>query len=398
MLHFGNEESLNGKYGLTFIGSLMMRGTKNFNRQQIQEELDKLKSTMSVATGQGSVSVSWETKRDQHADLLKLMEEVLRRPTFPEAELDEMKQLRKQAIEKSMTDPSGVAFNALSRKLNPHPKTSIHYVPTFEESLERLANVSRASVVKLYEEQIGATSGELVIVGDFDPDATVKQFEAMLAGWKSNIAYKRIPDVLVKGIKGSKESLNTPDKENAMYVAAFKFEMDDSAPDYAALEMGNEILGGSFTSRLLDRFRQKEGWSYGASSYLDVGARDKVAEFLIVASCKPDVMDKVDKAAFEELARIIKDGVTEEEVKVAVKSTLEEAKIGRGNDAALTGMLRRGLELNRTFMYQAELEKKIAAVTVKDVNRALADHIQSGRLVIVRAGDFSKKSAPPERK
>src|SRR5207244_8971358 len=100
---------------------------------------------------------------------------------------------------------------------------------------------------------------------------------------------------------------------------------------------------------------------------------------------------------FEELAKIIKDGVTEDEVKLAIKATLEEMKLERGKDGALASSLRQGLYLNRTFAYEAELEKKIAAVTVQDVNRALAAHIQSGRLVIVRAGDFSKKAAPEKK-
>lgn len=398
VLRFGTEETLLGNETATsFIGSMMTRGTKNYTRAQIQEQLDKLASSVSVSSGLGTLSVGWETKKDKHADVLKLIHELLREPTFPEGELEELKQLRKQSIEKSMVDPQGLAVNMLSRKLNPHPPTSIHYVPTYEESLARLAKVKRDDVVVFYKKLINGTHGELAIVGDFDPDATVKALEAMLGNWKLPVPYKRIPNVLVKDVKGVKETINTPDKENAVYLASFKFAMDDADKDYAALEMANEILGGSFTSRLLDRFRQKEGWSYGASSFLNVGSLDKVSQFGIFASCKPDVIEKVDKAALEELTRIIKDGVTEEEVKLAVKSTLEEMKLERGKDSSLASSLRGGLFLNRTYMYEAELEKKIAAVTVKDVNRALADRIQSGSLVIVRAGDFGKKSSSEKK-
>ena len=101
-----------------------------------------------------------------------------------------------------------------------------------------------------------------------------------------------------------------------------KFPMDDSAPDYPALVIGNEILGVSFTSRLWDRLRQKEGWCYGTGSSFAAGAKDKVAQFRIRATCAPDVTDKVDKGALEELAKIIKDGITEDELKLAIKSTL----------------------------------------------------------------------------
>jgi zinc protease len=390
-LRFGNEESLLGKETATaFVGSLMLKGTKKRSRQEIQDELDILKSKLNVGTSLGSLSVSWESKRDTHADLLKLMQEVLREPTFPESELEILKQGRKQAIEKAMVDPQGLAFNTLSRKINPHPPTSIHYVPSYQESLDRLAKVKRDDVVKIYNEQIGATVGELAIVGDFDPDATKKQLEEIVAGWASKVPYKRIPDVLVS-VKGEKESLNLPDKENAVYGAALRFAMDDTDPNYAAMEIGNHILGYGFTSRLMNRLRQQEGWSYGCGSQLRVGSQDKVSQFIVYAFCNPDVIDKVDAGALEELTKFLKTGATEAEVKLAKTAYIEEMKVDRGKDANLANELRSGLYLGRTMAFQADLEKKIAAVTVKDVNRAVNANLTVDRLVIIRAGDFNKK-------
>ncbi len=390
-LRFGNEQSLLGKgTAASFIGSMMTRGTKNRTRQEIQDELDILNARLSVSSGGGSLSVSWETKREMHNDLLKLIREVVREPIFPEAELEIIKRNNKQGLEQSMVDPQGLAFNALTRTLNPHPKDSIHYVPTHEERLQRLAKVTRADLVKIYEEQIGATVGEIAIVGDFDPDTTVKLLESIFDGWKSKVPYKRIPDVLV-AVKGSTQSINTPDKENAVYGAAFRLAMNDMDPDYAAVEIGNYVLGVGFTSRLMDRLRQKEGWSYGCGSQFSVGSQDKVGQFLMYAFCNPDVIDKLDKGALEELDKFIKKGITEDELKLARSAYLDEMKVERGKDNSLASALRDGLHLGRTMMFQADFEKKIAALTVKDVNRALAAHLSSSRLVIVRAGDFNKK-------
>jgi zinc protease len=391
-LRFGNEESLLGKQiAAQFVGSLLTHGTKSRSREQIQDQLDDLKSSISTSSGLGTLSVSWRAKRATHDELLKLLREVLREPTFPDLEFQIMKDGAKQAIEEASLDPSSLASNALSRQLHPHPKTSIHYVPTYEESLERLAAVKRDDVEKVYREQIGGAVGELVILGDFDQDATLKQLEAIFADWRTAIPYRRIPDVIAEGVKAGRHSINTPDKEAATLLAGFVFPLNDTAPDYQALTIGNEILGVSFTSRLWERLRQKEGWCYGTGSSVSAGAKDKVAYFRIRATCNPDVIDKVDKGALEELDKIIKDGVTEAEVKLAIKATLEELKIERGKDDSLAASLRRGLYLNRTFAFEAEEEKKIAAVTVADVNRALAKHLSSSRLVIVRAGDFAKK-------
>jgi zinc protease len=397
-LRFGNEDSLLGKSTAAgFVGSMLTRGAKKYSRLEIQDELDILKSKLSASSSLGALRVSWQSKRETHGDLLKLLHEVLRTPTFPADEFEIMKQNTKQDLEETMVDPQALAFRQLTRTLNPHPKDSIHYTPTFEEALARLAKLQRDDVVKIYNEQIGAAHGELAIVGDFDPVAAKKQLEATFGAWKSDVPYKRIPSVLVAGVKGSTHSINTPDKENAVYGAAVKFAMLDTDPDYPALEMGNYILGVGFTSRLMDRLRQKEGWSYGCGSQLSVGSQDNVAQFLMYAFCNPDVIDKLDKGAVAELNKAIKTGVTEAELKLAIKSYLDELKVERGKDDSLAEGLRSGLQLGRTFEFAAKMEEKFAAVTVKDVNRALAAHLSSDRLVIVRAGDFSKKATPDKK-
>jgi len=111
-------------------------------------------------------------------------------------------------------------------------------------------------------------------------------------------------------VKGSRDSINTPDKENAVYGAGLKFAMNDLSPDYSALEIGNYILGNGFSSRLMDRLRQKEGLCYAVGSQLGVDSQDKASQFLMYAICNPENIDKVDKGAVEELTKLLKDGIS----------------------------------------------------------------------------------------
>ena len=119
--------------------------------------------------------------------------------------------------------------------------------------------------------------------------------------------------------------------------------------------------------------------------------QDKVGGILAYAICNPNVIDKVDAGHAEEIARLLKDGVSTEEFAAAQKGYLESMKVSRGSDAGVAKMLQDGLYLGRTFAFTAEMQKKIAALEAKDVNRALAAHIDPNRLVVVRAGDFTKK-------
>jgi zinc protease len=391
-LHFGNEKSLAKlTTPASFLGSLMVRGTKKHTREQIQDLLNKLEAKLKAGSGTGQLTFTWQAKRATLPGLLDLLGEILREPTFPEKEFDILKGQSKQSLEKGLTDPQALAQRALMRKLAPYPKSDIRYQPTIEESLERLDKTTVDQVQSLYKEQLGGQVGELVLVGDFDGAAAVKQIQGLVDGWKTKVPFERITKTANTKVPGLKLDILTPDKENAVYVAGETFKLKDTDAEYPALELGNFMLGGNATSRLFDRLRQKEGLSYGAGSFMQVDSKDPFGVFMMFAICNPKNMDKADKVALEVLGKTLKDGITDKELAEAQKAYLQDLKVARANDSYLAGQLREGLYLGRTFEFQAELEKKIATLSAPDVNQALARFLSSGRLIIIRAGDFNKK-------
>ena len=78
------------------------------------------------------------------------------------------------------------------------------------------------------------------------------------------------------------------------------------------------------------------------------------------------------------------------ELESAKQGFLEEMKVKRANDSGIASLLREGLYLGRTMKYFADLEKKIAELSVAEVNQALSAHLIPDRLVVFRAGDFMK--------
>jgi len=395
VLRFGNEKSLKDvTTACGFIGPLMTHGTAKHTRQEIDDLLDDCSSALSLSSGTAALSATWQSKRGDLPALLDILAEVLREPSYPEKDFDELRREHRQELEKSLAEPGSLASNSFSRQINPYPKTDIRYVATIQEQIDRLDKTTRADVVRVYKEQLGGQVGELVLVGDFDMEATLKRLEAIFADWKTEVPYRRISHSAATKVAGKKENILTPDKENAYFLGGLTFAETDTDADYPALTMGNYILGGSFSSRLIDKLRQKEGLCYSVGSHLNVDSQDPYAVFLMNATCNPEVIDKVNQGAVDELAKILKSGVTPEELQAAKKAYLQDL-IVRRTDAGITSTLRRGLHLGRTFKFEADLEKAIAALTVDDVNRALTAHLQPGRLIIVRAGDFGKKA--PEK-
>jgi zinc protease len=410
-LRYGNEQNLKGmEQAASFLPELMMRGTKKLTQQQIHDELDRLNATLGAGGGggggrggrgggggapasAGSVSFSMQAKRDTLPAVLEILKQVLREPTLPADQFEIMKRGRLSGLEASRSDPATLASLTLRRQMNPYSRDDIRYIPTIDESVERLKGATYEQVVQLYKDYLGSQSGELTIVGDFDPDTCLPVLKSALSGWKAGKAYARIANPVTREVPGSLQKINTPDKANATYTAGIIFPMRDDNADYPALLMGDYILGsGTLSSRLGVRIRQKDGLSYGVTSSLSASPQDQRAGLTITAICNPQNMDRVAQDVQEEIVRLLKDGVTKTELEEARKGWLQSRKVSRSTDAALAGALSNLRYLDRTMNYDAEFEKKIESLTPEQVLAALRKYIDPKKLVIVTAGDFGVQS------
>ena len=158
--------------------------------------------------------------------------------------------------------------------------------------------------------------------------------------------------------------------------------------------------GGTLSSRLGNRIRQKEGLSYGVTSTAHrLAARPGGDASSSTPSPTRSNIDRVEKAVMEELTDFLTNGPSAEEVADAKKAYLEAQKVGRTGDAALAGQIVTNLQLGRTFAHTSDMEKRIAALTPDDVKDGVpqvhrpeeAGHHPGGRLQEVMVGFPSLK-------
>lgn len=250
-------------------------------------------------------------------------------------------------------------------------------------------------VRRFYAETYGAGNGQLAIVGDFDPAEITPILGAIFADWKSPHRYERIPSPY-QDVAATSVSIETPDKANAMFLAGLNVELRDDDPAYPALILGNEVLGGGFlNSRLATRIRQKDGISYGVGSFMNVSSQDRAGRFIGYAIYAPENADRVEAAFREELARAVREGLTADELDKARLGWLQNQTVNRANDGGLAGDLQGKVYLGRTMAFDAELERRVRALTLEDVNGALRRFLDPARIVVVKAGDFAKGQAGP---
>jgi zinc protease len=170
-------------------------------------------------------------------------------------------------------------------------------------------------------------------------------------------------------------------------------------PDFPALVLGNYMLGGGFlNSRLGTRIRQKEGLSYGVGSQLQASSLDKSGIFLAYAIYAPQNVERLEAAFKEEVARALKDGFTEEEIKAAKSGWLQARQVSRAQDSELVARLTGYLYLDRTLAWDDAFEKKVLALTPDEIVAAMRRQIDPAKITIVKAGDFSKAKAAAQTK
>jgi zinc protease len=395
-LRIGDEKSLmnRGAAG-EFTGRMLMRGTQKHTRQQIQDELDKLKARAFVSGGPTSINAFIETTRENLSAVMRLVAEILREPSFPEAEFEKLKQESITAIESQRNEPQAAALIAFNRHMNPYPKEDVRYAGTLEEELADIRALKLDDVKKFYADFYGASTGELAVVGDFEQKQIESLATELFGAWKSPRPFARLATGY-KEIPAVNLSFETPDKTNAVFFAGLRINVRDDHPDYPALVLGNYMLGGGFlNSRLATRLRQKDGLSYQVGSGLNVSPLDSNGQFTAFAIYAPQNAAKLEAGFKEELERMLKEGFTAEEVEAAKKGYLQSRQVGRAQDRELASRLSAMTYYGRTLAWDIEMEKKIAALTPEQINGAMRRHIDLAKISIFKAGDFAK-AAPKQ--
>ena len=393
-LRFGTEESLMNKGQIpSVVGSMLSRGTTSLTRQQVQDSLAKLKAQVFIsATGANGAQVSVTTTRESLIPALDLVAQQLRSPRFDATELDALKKEQLAQIEQQKSQPDFLVGIAVNRALNPRPKGHPQYTGSADEQVAEISAVTVQDLQQFHGRFYTAQHGDLAVVGDFDEAAVRAAATRLFGDWKNTEPYVRIARPYVK-TDSMFQSIETPDKANAFFIAAQALRMKDDHPDYPALLFGNFLLGSGSASRLWNRLRQKEGISYGVGSVLQVTTQDEGGIWLTQGILAPSNAERFAQAWREEIDKALREGFTAEEINAVRDGYLQQRGQGRANDNQLVSTLLANRFNSRTMAWDEELEAKIRALTPDQINAAMKKHIDPKQIMIFRAGDFAKNPA-----
>ena len=396
-LDFGNEADL---FGQSVIGnmtvSMLDRGTQNYSREELQAAFDQLKASVSISGGATGAGAGILTTRENLVAVLELTEEIFKRPIFDSEELEVLKEQMIVGLEQEKQQPTSRVFRELGNHLNPYSPGHPFYQISIDDEIAQIRSITSEDLQVFHARFIGGQDAEASVVGDFDIEEINTQLNTIMTGWRSEANYQRIKSQ-VADVDSINRFIDTPDKSGAAFGAMIKFKLRDDHPDYPALEMANQMFGGGFiSSRLANRLRQQDGLSYGAGSWFNASSYDENATFGAYAICAPENLARVETGFKEELAKVINEGFTQQELDDARMGVLQNSRIDRAKDRRLVSTLSGNIDLDRTMQWDKNYEAALMGLLIEDVNAAVKRHLSLDAMSIIKAGDAKKINAAAE--
>ncbi len=371
---------------------MLKNGTTTKTKKDINDQLDKIKSTIDISGGNGdasAISISVVTDKDNYQAALDLLADILLHPSFDKNEFDKMLIDINSELDANRSDPQSVASDAFSRKMALYPKGHPMYPESIDETAADLKTVSLDELKKFYTDFYGVNHGYVSFVGNIDPGA-IKSFLAKnFDDFKSKASYTEV-EAKYFDVKGGLQVISIPDKKNAALYGGINIPLKETDPDYAALDIANEMLGGGgfLTSRIATRLREQEGMSYGAGSFLSPNYKYATCTWGVYAIFNPMYKNRLDSAFKDEVNKALQGGFKEDEYKKAVGAWLAARKTLLGIDQYLVFRLTSNMDQGKDWSFDTEFENTVKSLPLEKVNAALRKYISPDKMVFVYAGTF----------
>lgn len=372
-----------GKYGVGSLTAAMLdEGAGSRSSLQLADDLEFLGANLSTSSSFDASAIRLNVPVSKLAEALPLMADVALRPTFPAADLDRLRKERLTALIQARDNPAqliGIAFPRIVFGETHRYGTSANGLPAAIEAL------TAADLQTFYRAHYRPDNAALLVVGDVTPASIMPMLEKMFGGWKTGGVAPLVAEVPMAPQLKTRQIyiVDKPDAPQSQIRIGW-VGVPRSTPDYAALEVLNTILGGSFTSRLNQNLREEHGYSYGASSAFDM--RQSAGPFLAAAGVQTDKTAPAVQEFFNELNGIVKP-ISEDELKKAKNYVA----LGFPAEFETTGDLARKLEelvvYNLPETTYGDFVGAVNKVTAADLQRLAARYIQPDKMAVVIVGD-----------
>jgi len=371
------------KIGLAAVTGTVMRtgGGGGLSAEQVDDELEQLAADVNISVGRQSGSALLDVLSKDLKRGLRIFADLIRAPAFEPARVELAKLQAIEGIRRRQDSPGSIVSREFVKQLYgpDHPTAR-------ESTIESIRRITRDDVVAFHRKTVHPNGIILGVTGDFQKLDMLKMLHELFGDWqRGDVPELRIPEVPTRAAQQA--IVRFIDKETSQtHLRLGHLSLKENDPDYAALAIANDILGGSsFRSRLFNDVRTKRGLAYSVGSRLNTGVHDQ-GVWLMRAETKLPSTQEVISRFVANLERMRTDPVTDQELAEAKEAYVNSFVFSFPSASSVVNRL---IELEydglpKDFLQQ--LRARVVALKKEELLAAAKKHWHPDRLTIVAVG------------
>ena len=371
-------------------GNLLDKGTTTKGKFELAEELENLGASISFSVGKHTLSFTGKCLKKDLEKVIDLLAEQLVSPALDEEELEKLKTQRTGTFKQLLENTNVRASKKLGSVMFPpgHPNHDI----SLDRLIEDTDKVTIDQVKAFHKKHYGPKSMIFVAVGDLDDNLVQQYVKKSFQGWKGGISYPSYKKANMTNA-GTKAIVRLEEKTSATLKLGLVTGLKKTDSDYLPLYVGNYILGGNFSARLMSIIRDDEGLTYGINSSHQ-GDILSDGYWNIQGSFAPAMLQQGMESTMREVRRWVNEGVTEEELKNKKTTLIGSYKVQLATTSGLANQILSFVQRGFDVDYLDQYPEKVEALTLKQVNNTIKKYIDPDKIVTVIAGTVDEEGKP----
>jgi zinc protease len=384
VLRAGSEADTPAKAGLAgFTARLLTEGTAQRSATVLADNAEQIGTSLNSAAGVDSANASLSALSNNTEAGLDLLSDVIEHPAFAAEEIERIRKQRLVTILQEGDQPVASMLRVGFRTLYGDHPYGFRPIGT----TDGIKAITRDDITGFWQAHYGPKDAALVFAGDINETEAKRLAEKYFAGWSgsASTAASLPPAPNPPSLK-----IVIVDKPGAPQTALFAigFGIPRTSPDYPAVLIMNNVLGGLFASRINMNLREEHGYTYGAGSGFFFNRTG--GPFYSGAQVRTDVTAPAARQLMLELNRIRTEPPTATELKLAKDSLLHSLPGDFETTQASVGGLQQIFTYSLPLDYFAKLPGRFEAVTPEEVAKAAQSDVHPDQLVLMAVGDRAK--------
>jgi zinc protease len=388
VLKTGGDANPADRSGLAnFTAAMLDQGTSTRDALTIADDAAQIGASLGASSSKDSIAVGIGSLVRNFGAALDLLADVTLHPTFPQAEVERQRTSRAAQLTAATQDPGTVASVAAVNALYgaDHPYGYIEL-----GTREALDATTRDDLVSFWRRNFVPSNAALVVAGELSEAELRPLVEKAFGAWPRAAA----PAVTVAAPTPPAPKIVIADLPGApqTFLLVAGLSPARSTPDYAAINVMNDVLGGLFSSRINLNLREDHGYTYGAGSQFTF--RKGEGPFVVQTSVRTDVTAPAVREIFKELRRMTAEPMSADELAMAKDAIIRGLPSDFETSSRVVSVLGNLYVYDLGLDYYAKFPGMVSSVTADTALAAAKKYLKPGQMIVVAAGDRAKIEAP----